>query len=83
MSLDFVMQGVPTLWGSFEIKNVRLIQKMLYQYNGLLFSNRQKVPQSAAQTTNSIISADDLSVSTKSTPTSPNLTKDKLNLVCY
>lgn len=27
------LQGVPTLWGSFEIKNVRLMQKMLQQFS--------------------------------------------------
>lgn len=26
------MQGVPTLWGNFEIKNVRLVKKMLNQF---------------------------------------------------
>ena len=25
-------QGVPTLWGSFEIKNVQLVKQMLQQY---------------------------------------------------
>jgi hypothetical protein len=27
------LQGVPTLWGSFEITNVKLIQKMIQQYH--------------------------------------------------
>lgn len=31
-SLDLCAQGVPTLWGSFEIKNVRLAKMMLTQY---------------------------------------------------
>ena len=31
-SLDFAEQGISTLWGSFEIKNTRLIQKMLQQF---------------------------------------------------
>lgn len=34
LSLDFAEQNVPVLWGSFEIKNVRLLQKMLLQYYG-------------------------------------------------
>jgi len=29
LSLDFLSQGVPTLWGSFEIKNHILAQSML------------------------------------------------------
>lgn len=32
LSLDFAEQGVSTLWGSFEIKNTRLIHKMLQQH---------------------------------------------------
>ena len=32
-SLDLAIQGVNTLWGSFEIKNVRLAKKMLQQYS--------------------------------------------------
>ena len=32
LSLDFCRQGVPTLWGSFEISNVRLARTMLSQY---------------------------------------------------
>jgi len=32
LSLDFAEQGVNTLWGSFEIKNTRLIHKMLQQF---------------------------------------------------
>ncbi|KAJ1440893.1 hypothetical protein B484DRAFT_476558 [Ochromonadaceae sp. CCMP2298] len=31
MSVDFAQQGKPTLWGSFEIKNVRLMSKLLQQ----------------------------------------------------
>jgi flagellar biosynthesis GTPase FlhF len=34
LSLDFCVQGVPTLWGSFEIKATRLIKKMLHQFVG-------------------------------------------------
>jgi len=31
-SLDLCMQGVSTLWGSFEVKNVRLIRMMMKQF---------------------------------------------------
>lgn len=31
LSLDFAKEGAPTLWGSFEIKNNRLVHKMLQQ----------------------------------------------------
>ena len=82
MSLDFVMQGVPTLWGSFEIKNVRLIQKMLYQYNGLLFSNKINSITVEPTVSSSIVSAIDLVDSGKNIISSPALTKDKLNMVC-
>jgi twinkle protein len=34
-SLDLATQGVNTLWGSFEIRNVRLARTMLQQYAGL------------------------------------------------
>jgi twinkle protein len=34
LSLDLCGQGVSTLWGSFEIKNTRLIHKMLTQMAG-------------------------------------------------
>ena len=27
-------QGVNTLWGSFEVKNTRLVKKMLQQFHG-------------------------------------------------
>lgn len=33
-SLDLAMQGVNTLWGSFEIKNARLAKTMLQQMVG-------------------------------------------------
>lgn len=33
LSLDFLQQGVPTLWGSFEIKNEILAQSMLQQFS--------------------------------------------------
>lgn len=32
LSLDFVEQGINTLWGSFETKNTRLMQKLLQQF---------------------------------------------------
>eukprot|EP00731_Ephydatia_muelleri_P036140 Em0205g3a len=35
LSLDLAMQGVTTLWGSFEIKNVRLAKTMMYQLSGM------------------------------------------------
>lgn len=34
LSLDFCQQGINTLWGSFEIKNTRLLHKMLHQMSG-------------------------------------------------
>lgn len=34
MSLDFAMQGVPTLWGSFELKNEVILSNMIYQLAG-------------------------------------------------
>lgn len=39
MSMDFCQQGVNTLWGSFEIKNTRLLRKMLTQMHGSNLSN--------------------------------------------
>ena len=33
LSLDFAEQGVNTLWGSFEIKNTRLVSKLLQQFS--------------------------------------------------
>ena len=32
LSIDFLQQGIPTLWGSFEIKNEILAQTMLSQF---------------------------------------------------
>lgn len=32
MSLDYCMQGVPTLWGSFEISDVRIARLLLSQF---------------------------------------------------
>lgn len=34
MALDFCLQGVPTLWGSFEVSNVRLVARILKQFQG-------------------------------------------------
>lgn len=33
LTLDFAKAGAPTLWGSFEIKNTRLLQSMLKQFH--------------------------------------------------
>lgn len=33
LTLDFAKEGAPTLWGSFEIKNSRLLQSMLRQFH--------------------------------------------------
>jgi len=33
LSIDFAEQDKPVLWGSFEIKNTRLMQKMMRQYH--------------------------------------------------
>ena len=35
VSLDLVQQGLNTLWGSFEVKNSRLVKKMLQQFYGM------------------------------------------------
>lgn len=35
LSLDLCMSGVKTLWGSFEVKNTRLVKTMLHQFSGL------------------------------------------------
>src|SRR5690606_12840770 len=32
LSLDYLVQGVNTLWGSFEVRNVRLAKTLLTQY---------------------------------------------------
>lgn len=37
-SLDLAMNGVNTLWGSFEIKNSRLARTMLQQFSGTAFT---------------------------------------------
>ncbi|CBZ52781.1 hypothetical protein NCLIV_025690 [Neospora caninum Liverpool] len=34
LSIDFCLQGLPTLWGSFEVNNVRLLKTMLRQFSG-------------------------------------------------
>lgn len=33
LSLDYCVQGVPTLWGSFEVGNVRLVARLLRQFS--------------------------------------------------
>jgi len=43
LSIDFVKQGVPTLWGSFEIKNEILMTHMMLQFSE---ANLVKEPQS-------------------------------------
>lgn len=40
-SLDLCNQSVRTLWGSFEICNVRLVKRMLQQFSGV---NLEKEP---------------------------------------
>ncbi|CAG9576024.1 unnamed protein product [Danaus chrysippus] len=48
MSLDLALQGVTTLWGSFEIRNSRLARTMLQQFAGLpLEQNLQDFPKFA------------------------------------
>eukprot|EP01134_Creolimax_fragrantissima_P003768 CFRG3768T1 len=42
LSLDYCQQGVATLWGSFEIKNTHLGQKMLQQHVGHTLSSVDK-----------------------------------------
>ena len=34
LSLDLCLQGVKTLWGSFEIKNIRLLNTLIHQFAG-------------------------------------------------
>ncbi|RLN94318.1 hypothetical protein BBJ28_00026177, partial [Nothophytophthora sp. Chile5] len=48
LSLDLCGQGVSTLWGSFEIKNTRLIHKMLTQLARRNLSGDVKAFESAA-----------------------------------
>lgn len=38
-SLDLCQQNVRTLWGSFEIRNVRLAKMMLQQFSGLVLES--------------------------------------------
>jgi len=40
LSLDYAAQGVPTLWGSFEINNVRLAKALMTQF----FTSRTQRP---------------------------------------
>lgn len=39
LSLDLSLQGVKTLWGSFEIRNVRLANIMIHQLSGIAIEN--------------------------------------------
>lgn len=50
-SLDLCIQGVPTLWASFEIKNVRLIKIMMQQFSrkNLSFSNKCEFEKESEQ----------------------------------
>ncbi len=48
-SLDFCMQGVNTLWGSFELSNVRLAKKMLVQHAKINFSKNPDKFEKAAE----------------------------------
>uniref|UniRef100_A0A0P6GQX8 DNA 5'-3' helicase n=1 Tax=Daphnia magna TaxID=35525 RepID=A0A0P6GQX8_9CRUS len=41
-SLDLCMQDVRTLWGSFEIRNVRLAKMMLQQFSGLMLESETR-----------------------------------------
>lgn len=45
LSLDFAMQGVSTLWGSFELSNIRLVKKMLNQYAGKNFADPENLKE--------------------------------------
>jgi len=53
LSLDFLSQGMPTLWGSFEIKNEIFAETMVRQYN-------QGVSHSEAQALEAIESLEQL-----------------------
>jgi len=53
LSLDYCAQGVSTLWGSFEIKNTRLIKKMLQQHSASfahLLESQDGTPTTATAT---------------------------------
>ncbi|XP_057372006.1 twinkle mtDNA helicase-like [Daphnia carinata] len=41
-SLDLCIQDVRTLWGSFEIRNVRLAKMMLQQFSGLMLESETR-----------------------------------------
>lgn len=88
------MQGVPTLWGSFEIKNVRLLQKMLHQYYGSIrgVDNVAPGPPPATFNSSGLISAASLTSNVTFSPTAPctesgtslgKLDHEKLGLVSY
>ena len=42
LSLDLCLQGVKTLWGSFEIKNLRLLNTLMHQYAGFAIQNHME-----------------------------------------
>ncbi|CAM9640212.1 unnamed protein product, partial [Ectocarpus sp. 13 AM-2016] len=46
LSLDLAAGGLSTLWGSFEIKNTRLMQKMLHQFAGRPVADLAGSPES-------------------------------------
>jgi twinkle protein len=50
LALDFSLQGISTLWGSFEIKNVRLVKKMLCQLAGKDLAQNQAEFEGFSQT---------------------------------
>ncbi len=77
ISLDFASAGAPTLWGSFEIKNVRLLQKMLFQYYGLITNNKGRVDPNDAFATDKLDSNPEVSASMEFL----KLDKEKLELV--
>ena len=41
LSLDYCLQGVPTLWGSFEIRHTILAKKMLAQFSQKALPDQQ------------------------------------------
>ena len=44
LSLDLANAGVNTLWGSFEVRNTRLIRKMLQQFAACSFEELRDLP---------------------------------------
>jgi twinkle protein len=51
LSVDLAAQGVPTLWGSFEVKSTRLLRVLMHQYLGrsLDGASREEVEAAADQ----------------------------------